>query len=117
MIRAVLPLPPSQNNLFVDRRDGKGRAKSSAYSAWRREAGWIVNTVGATTLPPETPYQISIEVRCGRNRDIGNLEKAVTDLLVWLKLVPDDRWLDRIEIMRVGKGSSLTVTAGPIDAG
>lgn len=109
----TLPLPPSANNLFVDRRDRKGRARSSAYKAWQQEAGWALKIAGIEGLGGgKKPWALRIEASVNHARDLGNIEKPVSDLLVGLALVPDDRWLDRIEVVRVAdRGDTLVVTA------
>lgn len=99
-----MPLPPSANALFVNLKNG-GRAKSAVYKAWIEEARWHVMTAwrnaGKPEWPAETPMSIRIEAGLeGRSRDLGNLEKAISDLLVANLPVPDDAYFDRFLIER-----------------
>jgi Holliday junction resolvase RusA-like endonuclease len=99
-----LPLPPSVNELTVNLKNG-GRAKSMVYKKWIEEARWHVmmawRQAGKPQWPAETPMSIRIEAGLeGRRRDLGNLEKAISDLLVANLPVPDDKFFDRILIER-----------------
>lgn len=73
--------------MFVNSR--RGRVRSKAYSAWRIEAGWVLNGSGAR--PVASP--VAITMRFGKLNsasDLGNREKGITDLLVTHKLIEDD---------------------------
>lgn len=86
----ALPFPPSLNNLFA----GKGRRYCSrAYKAWKALAGPLVPAgivAGPYTL------ELLFDRPDRRARDLGNLEKAVSDLLVERGLVIDDSCCQRI---------------------
>jgi Holliday junction resolvase RusA-like endonuclease len=77
----TLPMPPSVNAMFAD---GKTRRhKSQKYADWIIEAGYALNRQS----PPNIigPVMLSYLVQEGRDkrkRDVGNYEKAATDLLV-----------------------------------
>lgn len=75
------PFPPSTNNLFIN--VAKGRIPSARYADWRQEAGWSLKAQRPTAIkgPVVLRYQFQ-EGQDKRKRDIGNLEKAPTDLLV-----------------------------------
>ena len=81
MITFLLPFPPSTNNLFVN---GKyGRFRSQRYDSWIQEAG--AEIMRQRPSKAVGPVILSYELQEGqdkRRRDLGNLEKAVTDLLV-----------------------------------
>ena len=83
-----LPYPPSTNHLFGSH--GGGRHRTKAYNAWITEALWEV----ARQKPAATdgPYVLTINARRPdtRRRDLGNLEKPISDLLVKAGLVRDD---------------------------
>ncbi len=76
----TLPMPPSTNGLFA----GKGRRyKSGEYINWIREAGFEL----LLQRPRQVPGRVSLAIEVGepktaRATDLGNREKAVTDLLV-----------------------------------
>lgn len=92
-VSLLLPYPTSVNDLWGY---GKGRVfKTKAYVAWQKEAyvAWLqqkrqqpIQHIGGRyrlciyASPPDTR----------RRRDIGNLEKAVSDLLVSVGVVDDD---------------------------
>lgn len=84
MISLALTYPPSANRLW---RNVKGRmVKSKAYREWlARNAGYYQNTITG-------PYKLTLQ--CSppdkRRRDLGNLEKAVSDLLQDIGVVSDD---------------------------
>lgn len=99
-----LPLPPSANALFANVR-GKGRVKTAEYKAWIEEARWHIITAWRTAGQPEvgrdTPMRLSLRLGLtGRRRDLGNCLKAVEDVLVRELPIPDDRYTDRIVIIR-----------------
>ena len=80
-ITLTLPFPPSVNNLFINA--GRKRVRSPRYRAWAEEAGFLLNTQHARPVPG--PVKLIYEFQEGqdkRRRDVGNLEKPVTDLLV-----------------------------------
>ena len=76
--------PPSVNRMYI-----KGRIKSEAYRAWLSEAGWQLK---AQNVRP-VPGPVSLNISCPENgrRDLGNHEKPMTDLLVRMGLIEDDR--------------------------
>ena len=84
-----LPFPPSSNNLFINVR--RGRIRSSKYAEWAAEAGWELKRQRAPELkgPVSLFYQLQ-DGRDKRKRDLGNLEKAVTDLLVEYGVIEAD---------------------------
>lgn len=77
----VLPFPPSLNNMFINVR--RGRIRSQKYDSWIQEAGTEIMRQRPSKVVG--PVSISYEFQEGqdrRKRDLGNLEKASTDLLV-----------------------------------
>jgi hypothetical protein len=103
IIEAMLPLPPSSNNMFFTLKTG-GRAKSTVYKAWSHEADILLRQAFARAGRPEwgkkTP--MALEMRLGltsRHRDQSNCLKAIEDAVCRLP-VPDDRYFDRHVIER-----------------
>lgn len=85
-----LPFPPSVNGLFA----GKSRRYASkGYNAWKEEARPFVPSVLVAG-----PYSLSLifDRPDRRARDLGNLEKAVSDLIVERGVVIDDSCCERI---------------------
>ena len=91
-----LPFPPSTNNLFLNAR--KGRILSPEYRAWRKEAGWALQTQKPPALT--TRVILTIDLDDTKQGDCANREKAVTDLLVAHKVIPGDqkKWVKRVSI-------------------
>lgn len=91
-ISFTLPFPPSVNGLF----SGKARRYASpAYKAWKAAArphvpGGLIAGPYALDLVFDRPDR--------RARDLGNLEKAVSDLIVERGLVIDDSCCQRITL-------------------
>ena len=95
MIRLCLPMPPSVNNLFANKKTG-GRIKSKDYKAWQRLAGMCIRDSHRQGVGP---YSISIALRrssVSSLSDIANREKAVSDLLVEHGVIKDDRYCQRL---------------------
>lgn len=87
MITLTLPLAPSVNRLW--RISGKRMYKSPEYKAWLEEAGWMVKKQTRQTV--DGKYAIHIRaMRANKRRDLDNILKATSDLLVSLKIVEDD---------------------------
>lgn len=85
----TLPFPPSVNGLFINTRHG--RARSSKYDQWVQEAGWELKRQRPSKFKgPVVLFYNLQEVRDKRKRDLGNLEKAVTDLLVTHQVIEAD---------------------------
>lgn len=83
-----LPYPPTTNNLFVN--VGKRRVRSKGYDAWLSEAAAMVAQQRPQKLAG--PYRMTLMAYRPdrRARDLGNLEKPVSDLLVKCGIVRDD---------------------------
>jgi crossover junction endodeoxyribonuclease RusA len=104
-----IPCPPSQNALFLTLRNGR-RAKTKIYDAWINEAGWLVKAANLQKLG-NAPVMIEIQAKENRRRDLGNYEKPITDLLVSLQIINDDRCaIVRKIVMTWGKHTCVRVT-------
>lgn len=84
----TLPYPPTTNNLFFNA--GKRRVRTKGYDAWLEEAAAMI----AQQKPAKVagPYVLMIRANRPdrRARDLGNIEKPVSDLLVKCGVVRDD---------------------------
>jgi Holliday junction resolvase RusA-like endonuclease len=95
--------PITLNQLYPTNKHGAGRHKSKAYKTW------IAQMVGelskqCNTKQPLVTGKFGLEIQIGRQgskADIDNLVKPISDLLVSLKLTPDDRHLDKLLIYRI----------------
>lgn len=105
-----LPFPPSVNNLFVNDRRTGGRFPSTRYKEWQREAGLILLTQPARLNrhvgPVEVLYTFTPPDK--RRRDLFNLEKACSDLLVKQGIIADDALIHRGTV-EWGAGSGVRV--------
>jgi crossover junction endodeoxyribonuclease RusA len=109
-----LPLPPTTNNLYFNLPKG-GRAKTSQYTAWITEAGWEIarqrraNNAKKFTVPVSLLYEVK-----KTRRDLGNTEKAVSDLLVRQGVIEDDgpQYVSEI-VLRWADVSGVRVTITP----
>jgi len=109
----VLPFPISVNAMFSD---GKTRRhKSQRYADWLVEAGYALKSQRA--IPVRGPVKLTYEVQEGRDnrrRDIANLEKGCTDLLVEYGMIEADHDLIVRELRMVWnrevQGIRVTIT-------
>lgn len=111
-----LPMPPTTNNLFASTKGT--RYRTSEYNDWIREAG----TRLARQKPPQTRGRVSLtievaEPKTARQQDLGNREKATTDLLVRHLLIEgdDQRYVREIH-MRWADIRGVRVTIRPVAA-
>lgn len=95
--RVELPIVPSLNNAYfnakpkADRTGGKkfpGRIPTRKTTDWKTEAGWLVRKAN----PPRIagPYKLRVLVNPKMRGDTSNRIKLAEDLLVYLRVTPDD---------------------------
>jgi Holliday junction resolvase RusA-like endonuclease len=104
MIEALLPLPPTTNNLFFTLKNGR-RAKTSQYVSWIRDADRRLldayRKAGSPEYAPKTPMRLEIILGLTtRRRDASNCLKPVEDALCRALPVPDDRYNDEVVLRR-----------------
>jgi Holliday junction resolvase RusA-like endonuclease len=105
-ITISVTLPPSVNSLYLLR--GRKRVPSRRYSEWRHEAGWELKRQRPT--PIDGPWTASIVLPADMRGDIDNRAKALLDLLVLHRIVPDDRHCTALNISKDGlRGSGYAV--------
>lgn len=85
-----LPLPPSLNSLYPGK---ERRRKSRAYKAWLTAAGWEAKL--QKVWPVSGPYTLDVRLPKAMPGDASNRIKPIEDLLVSLRLTPDDRYCQR----------------------
>lgn len=103
-----LPIPPSTNNLFFNRKQG-GRAPTQAYVTWQTEAGLMLNAQRARPVRGEV--RIDIKVADAGRFDLDNTIKPALDLLKKHGVIEDDNrkvvrglsadWAEGIEGMQI----------------
>ena len=96
---ALIGLPPTANNIYANRPDGKGRIKTTEYRTWRTAAA---RTLEETFEPfwPKTPIEIEVYLSINRQRDVDNCVKPIIDAVKTAGLIRDDRWVDHVEAWR-----------------
>lgn len=117
MIVFKLPFPPSVNALYRNV-PGRGRVKTQRYLTWLRAAGneVLAQAPGQPSIRGAVSIAIAVYRPDKRRRDLGNLEKAVTDLLVTYAMIDDDRHVASLLLeWRAGEGSGIEVRAWPAD--
>ena len=100
-----IPIPPSANDMYkmTINRGGKGkyrRVRTKEYERWRSRAAWVVASQVFDHLRRKTPFTMSIRVNLDHRGDIDNRIKPLLDMLQYAGVVQDDRYCDRILIMR-----------------
>lgn len=95
-----LPAPVSTNDLWTIRRNSKTGAaylaKTPEYSAWLELAGHAINRQKPGKVPGW--YNLSICVPTSSRVDLGNAEKAISDLLQSHGVIENDRYCASIEL-------------------
>lgn len=90
----TLPFPVSVNALYAGK---ERRHKSKRYKAWIKEA---LQELMMQRPLPEIKGPIRIQMKFGRpdkrKRDLGNLEKCVSDLLVAYQIIEDDSLIEKL---------------------
>lgn len=97
-----LPLPPSVNGLFVNKRGGKpggGRFTSPGYGQWQ----WAAFAALQTQKPVGSvsgPFHFRLTVPRDMRGDIDNRLKAAIDFCVAQKITHDDCHAQSVTVMR-----------------
>jgi crossover junction endodeoxyribonuclease RusA len=112
MIEIRLPLPPSTNALYANV-PGKGRVKSSRYRTWLNAAGWALKEQKPKSVSGDYRLWIWAERPDNRRRDLGNLEKPLSDLLVAHGVVSDDSQCVALCLFWEGVGRECVVHIEP----
>jgi len=103
-----LPLPPSVNALYANV-PKRGRVRSARYRTWLNAAGWALAEQRPRKVSGDYVLWLWCERPDGRRRDIGNLEKPISDLLVAHGVVGDDSECVAIHLYWQGTGRECTV--------
>ena len=101
-LRVVVPLPPSDNNLYPSSRGG-GRHRSAEYNAWLKHAFLVrqIKTSEGWAVPPKGHLLMVVVTNpINFTRDVPNSGKAAVDFLKKSKLITDDRWIQSLLLMR-----------------
>lgn len=98
-VQFFVPVPPSANDLFANV-PGKGRVRTEKYRSWATTAGWMIKSQNINHQVPGLGWSVAIEARINHSRDLDNILKPTLDLLVALRLIGDDRYVDQITLSR-----------------
>lgn len=95
-----LPRPISVNELFGNNKNGSGRGRylTKEYAAWKEECGLVLNSQRPGRV--DGAYALTIRVPAKWRGDLGNSEKAVSDLLQEHEIVKNDKLAERILLER-----------------
>ena len=101
-----LPIPPSVNSAFVARHGSHRTAKSGTHLFWLRcvEEEIFALTEAHTKPLPQcngTSYGLWIDVPAIMRGDIDNRVKLLSDMLVSLKVVADDKLMRHLYVTKV----------------
>ena len=96
MISLALSYPPTANNLFINQ--GKGRAKSPGYRHWLDLAMREIMAQRPAKLSGAYVMTITAQRPDNRRRDVCNLEKPISDVLVKMGVVRDDSDAQRVTL-------------------
>jgi Holliday junction resolvase RusA-like endonuclease len=107
-----LPPPVSVNDLWKPGRRGDHVTiiRSPKYNAWFSEAGYMLNSQRPGMV--EGPYALTIKVTAASKIDLGNVEKAVSDLLQAHGVIENDRLAQKITIERADNEGMLITVVG-----
>jgi Holliday junction resolvase RusA-like endonuclease len=106
----ILPMPPSVNSLWANSKRG-GRFRTQKYDSWIMEAGVEINRQRPPKFVGPVVLKYEFQEPRARKFDLGNREKAATDLLVSHGIIQADdntivrgidlRWNPEVEGVRV----------------
>jgi Holliday junction resolvase RusA-like endonuclease len=109
MIRLELPLAPSVNRLWRTTKTG-GMYRSKVYTDWLEEAGWMIKQQTKDMIFGEYILHVAAVKPDKRHRDLDNLLKATSDLLVKMHIIQTDSACRGIAAEWVEDGPPMTVT-------
>ena len=95
MLTIKLPVAPSVNAAFFNRKGGKGygRIKSAKYRAWLKDADAHYMLQKKDVVPIRGPYICGMIFPRKLKGDLDNRVKLILDWLVSRELTSDDRYL------------------------
>jgi hypothetical protein len=104
MLTLSLPLAPSANNAFANRKGGKGfgRIKSGRYKAWIKQADnyYVLQRLGRWGKPITGPYTCKMLFPHKMLGDLDGRAKLILDWMVSRGLTPDDKHLRGLTLER-----------------
>lgn len=107
-----IPYPPSANRLW--RRAGHVIHKSAEYTAWLSDAGLYVKSQRQPGIVGKYKLIVTAARPDRRRRDLDNLLKPLSDLLMHTGIVGDDCDCDMIVARWVTDGDGIAVRVEPV---
>lgn len=109
-VSLTLPMPPSVNGLWANGKTRRYRTQN--YEDWINEAGWKLKEQRPAKLKGQvTLSYIFAEPKGKRKMDLGNREKAMTDLLVTHGIIEaDDHTIVRRINLAWGRVEGVCIT-------
>ena len=92
--------------------------RSAEYVNWSKAAAWeIASQIKTRSI--QGPYKIRVEAVAPdkRRRDIDNLAKAISDVLVSAQVIEDDHLCRELHMMWVETGPPIKVTLEGVKGG
>jgi crossover junction endodeoxyribonuclease RusA len=84
---------------------------SEKYRVWKKHAEWaLVGQVKGKKITGEYTLEIVAVKPDKRRRDLGNLEKAISDLLQHVKIIEDDYLCQEIHLRWADSGPECLIT-------
>jgi Holliday junction resolvase RusA-like endonuclease len=95
----LLP-PPSANNAFVNKRNGRGRFKSGEYKRWTAYACAAIKGRVPAKNRVGGKFYVAINLPLKMRGDIDNRIKGILDALVASGRIDDDKHMDELHVCR-----------------
>jgi Holliday junction resolvase RusA-like endonuclease len=117
-----LPIPPSVNRAYGNRKSGKGRGryKTAAYKEWIKnaDAHYTLQGLGLQHVAPiRGKYHVTIYMPEDLRGDEDNRVKPVLDWMVSRNLIPDDKHMRGHEVQRHPIWGHLWIVVKDLDEG
>lgn len=110
----IRAFPPSANSLYANV-PGKGRVKTERYRTWATAAGWDVKAQKPAKITGRYAITLTVQRKDNRRRDLSNLIKAVSDLLVDQQVIEDDSLEEEVHLYWYRAVEGCVVEIVPID--
>lgn len=104
-------LPPPISACFTNAKHGKGRVPTSRYKTWTETSLWEIKSQKPRSFTGEVSVSIGLVSPDKRHRDAGNLDKALSDVLVKAGVIVDDsnRYVRRLSYEWLSFGVPVTI--------
>jgi len=102
VLTLTLPVAPSVNSAWINRRGsrGRGRIKSAKYQAWLKQADASYLLQKKEVLAVRGPYRCGMIFPRKLRGDLDNRTKLILDWMVSRGLTSDDKFLQGLHCVR-----------------